>query len=347
MDSNLSMKVINPHMIVLARESRGMTQQELAEKIDSYKVYISRLERGQAEVNDTLLERLSEATGYPIQFFYQPGEPLPLYMAYRKRQHVPAAVLNPIEAQVNIVRLNVELLTTLRSMTPPQLPLYDPEDPAKAAALLRKEWLLPAGPIEELMSLLELKGIMIQELDFNTTRVDSRSLTTENGFPLIILNTALTGDRQRFSLAYELGHLLLHRGLTLDPESNISRKANVFAAALLMPEEDIRPDFVQGITLPLLASLKKKWQVSMISLLYRADDLGFLTANQKRYLLQQFNQQGIRRHEPAELDVEPETPGSLQLLAEEYRSRQGLGVMEMAALLSLDVSEYIGWYTRA
>jgi len=38
------MKVINPHMIVLARESRGMTQQELAGKIDSYKVNISRLE---------------------------------------------------------------------------------------------------------------------------------------------------------------------------------------------------------------------------------------------------------------------------------------------------------------
>jgi len=81
--------------------------------------------------------------------------------------------------------------------------------------------------------------------------------------------------------------------------------------------------------------------------MYRADDLGFITANQKRYLLQQFNQQDIRRHEPEELEVQPETPGSLHLLMEEYRSRQGLGVTEMAALLSLDVSEYIGWYTRA
>lgn len=347
MDSNLSMKVINPHMIVLARESRGMTQQELADKIDSYKVNISRLERGQADINDALLERLSDATGYPIQFFYQPGEPLPLYMAYRKRQQVPAAVLNPIEAQVNIVRLNVELLTTLCGMKPPQLPHYEAADAKHAAGMLRKEWALPQGPVHDLMALLESKGILIQELDFNTTRVDSRSLTTENGFPLIILNTALTGDRQRFSLAYELGHLVLHRGLTPEPEGNLSRNANVFAASFLIPEEDIRTDFAQAVTLPLLASLKKKWQVSMISLLYRADDLGFITANQKRYLLQQFNQQGIRRHEPAELTVQPEMPASLQLLAEEYRSRQGLGVMEMAALLSLDVSEYIGWYTRA
>ena len=41
----------------------------------------------------------------------------------------------------------------------------------------------------------------------------------------------------------------------------------------------------------------------MIALLYRADDLGFVTANQKRYLLQQFNKLKIRRREPQELDV--------------------------------------------
>jgi Zn-dependent peptidase ImmA (M78 family)/transcriptional regulator with XRE-family HTH domain len=341
------MKVINPHMIVLARESRGMTQQELADKIDSYKVNISRLERGQAEVNDTLLERLSDATGYPIQFFYQPGEQLPLYTAYRKRQHVPAAVLNPIEAQVNIIRLNVELLTTLGGMQPPLLPFYQNADPASAAQLLRKEWLLPKGPVDELLALLESKGIFIQELDFNTTRVDSRSVTTENGFPLIILNTALTGDRQRFSLAYELGHLVLHKDVISEEEGNISHNANAFAAAFLMPEQDIRPDFEHGITLPLLASMKKKWLVSMIALLYRADDLGFITANQKRYLLQQFNQQDIRRHEPEELNIEREAPAALCRLMGGYRLQHGLGLMEMAALLSLDIGEYIGWYTSA
>lgn len=341
------MKMVNPHMIVLARESRGMTQQDLADRIDSYKVNISRLERGQAELSDSLLERLSDVTGYPVQFFYQPGEPLPLYMAYRKRQHVPAAVLNPIEAQVNVVRLNIELLTTLRRMTPPELPLYDSHDPVKSAMLLRKEWCLPEGPVYNLMSLLESKGILVQELDFNTARVDSRSLTTENGFSLIILNTALTGDRQRFSLAYELAHLVLHRGLVPAPEHNISREANVFAAAFLMPEENIRSDFEPGITLPLLATMKKKWKVSMISLLYRADDLGLVTANQKRYLLQQFNQQDIRRHEPVELDVEPEKPELLYQLTEDYRCQRGLGVTEMAALMSLDISEYIGLYMRA
>ena len=70
-----------------------------------------------------------------------------------------------------------------------------------------------------------------------------------------------------------------------------------------MPAKHIIEDFKNGITIPILADLKRKWKVSMIAPLYRADDLGLVTTNQKRYLFQQFNQLKIRRREPIKLDI--------------------------------------------
>lgn len=130
----------------------------------------------------------------------------------------------------------------------------------------------------------------------------------------------------------------------ISSERNIIHEANAFAAELLMPAKEMKEDFKKGINIGALAELKKKWKVSMIALLYRADDLGFLTANQKRYLVQQFNQLQIRRREPRELDIAIEQPGLLKRWVATYRSQAKLGAVEMAALLCLNVDEFIELY---
>ncbi|RZK08540.1 MAG: ImmA/IrrE family metallo-endopeptidase, partial [Flavobacterium sp.] len=120
--------------------------------------------------------------------------------------------------------------------------------------------------------------------------------------------------------------------------------ANLFAAELLMPEEAIREDFKDGVSLPLLAQLKRKWKVSMISLLYRADDLGFLTPNQKRYLVQQFNQAKIRRREPVELDVAKEEPQLIRQMVIEYCQQEGLSLPAFTQILALELEDYLELY---
>jgi len=217
--------------------------------------------------------------------------------------------------------------------------------PASIAASLWKKWNIKPGTIPSLTHLLEDKGILINIFDFGTGRVDSKSIITNNGIPLIFLNASLSGDRQRFSLAYELGHLVMHTSAILQYERDITHEANLFAAEFLMPAKEIIKDFEPGISLSLLGELKRKWKVSMISLLYRADDLGLLTPNQKRYLLQQFNQLKIRRREPKELDVPVEKPTFLRKILADYRSKTNLSVMEVAALLALEVSEYLELYS--
>jgi Zn-dependent peptidase ImmA (M78 family)/transcriptional regulator with XRE-family HTH domain len=342
------MKSANPNMILLARESRGWTQQMLSEKINSYKANLSRLEKGDAQPTADILEAIAEATGYPVQFFYQRGDIMPTHLSYRKKQNVPSKIITPIEAQVNIMRMHIEFLTTALDITGIKLPAYcidEKNTPASIASSLRADWNIHTPVIPHLTQLLEGKGILIYAFDFGTTRVDSKSIITSNGLPLIFLNATLSGDRQRFSLAYELGHLIMHSSELLSHTADIVHEANVFAAEFLMPAGEIIKDFESGITLSLLGELKRKWKVSMISLLYRADDLGLLTPNQKRYLLQQFNQQKIRRREPQELDIAPEQSTRIRKMLADYRGKTKLSVVEMAALFSLEVSEYLELYS--
>jgi Zn-dependent peptidase ImmA (M78 family)/transcriptional regulator with XRE-family HTH domain len=338
---------INTQMIVLAREARGLNQNELAEKIKMSPTNLSKIERGDIGISEDLLEAIAGITSFPKHFFVQKGTIVPENLSYRRRQAVAQRLLTPIHAQVNIIKRHVEFLTSSLSIKGPSLPLMEvtaTQTPQIIAQKLRKKWDLSSGPLDNLTRVMEEHGIALMHLDFGTTRVDSKSVLTEDRHPIIFLNSAHTCDRIRFSVAYELGHLVMHTFSPVPLERDIAHEANLFAAELLMPSREIKSELKYGVTIPLLATLKRRWKVSMIALLYRADDLGLVTPNQKRYLLQQFNQLQIRRREPVELDIPLEQPRLIKRWIAEFRSKTKLGVMEMSALLCLNVDEFLELY---
>ena len=334
-------------MILLAREARGLTQTELADKLQLHKANISRLENGDTPVNEKILVAIADATGFPPQFFMQPGGPIPVTLSYRKRQQVPAKIISAIDAQINIIRSHVQFITRALQHQVPALPVYDvteEQSPAQIAILLRKKWNITVPIIDNLCKLLEQQGIIICSFDFGTERVDSRTMLTDDQYPIIFLNSGSLADKQRFSLAFELGHLIMHTFCIVPHQRDINHEANLFAAELLMPAKDIRKDLTEAITLPLLGELKRKWKISMIALLYRADDLGLLTLNQKRYLLQQFNEQHIRRREPPQLDVQKEHPQLMQHLLANFMKSAKLEIPQVCTLLAIESGDYKRYY---
>jgi Zn-dependent peptidase ImmA (M78 family)/transcriptional regulator with XRE-family HTH domain len=336
---------VNVAMIVLAREARGLAQNELAERIGMSPTNLSKIERGDIGISECSVEAIASVTGFPQHFFHQQGSPVPGTISFRKRQHVAQKLLTPIHAQANIHRRHVQFFTRALCIDLPDLPRLDHCSPAEAATKLRQKWNVITPVIDNLTRLLEAHCIPVVPFSFGTDRVDSRSMHTDDGHPIIFINETLLGDKLRFSLAYELGGLVMHSGGHLSPHRDLGHEANEFAAELLLPAEAIKKDFEQGITLPILGVLKKKWKVSMISLLYRADDLGYLTPNQKRYLLQQFNAAGIRRREPVELDIPVEKPSLVKQWIVAYRACTGLGTLELATILCLHVDEFIELYS--
>src|SRR5439155_22483179 len=62
----------NPEMVSLARESRGLTQIELARKLEVSQGYLSKIESDLLEPSLELVNRLARLLDYPSSFFYLP-----------------------------------------------------------------------------------------------------------------------------------------------------------------------------------------------------------------------------------------------------------------------------------
>lgn len=340
-----TIKMVNTNMLIIAREARSLNQIELAERIRMSPTNLSKIERGDIRITDELLNAIADITGYPQHFFRQQGEIIPPHLSFRKRHKVGQKHLSAINAKANIIGRHVQFLARAMNISQPLLPSSNTnESPQSTAIETRRKWSVASGPISNVIALLEKQGIVIAGFDFETQRVDSKSFFTDDKQPVIFFNNSLLGDRQRFTLAFELGQLVMYGDGNVSSKKNILHEANAFAAEFLMPAKDIKEDFKKGINIPLLAELKKKWKVSMIALLYRADDLDFITPNQKRYLLQQFNQMQIRRREPRELDIAAEQPKLLKNRIASYRKKTKLGIFEMAALLCLNSDEFMELY---
>jgi Zn-dependent peptidase ImmA (M78 family) len=96
--------------------------------------------------------------------------------------------------------------------------------------------------------------------------------------------------RQRFSIAHELAHFLLHSSsqhefvdktyLRYQDEATdpMEREADQFAGELLMPENAFRELVTQGITS--VTDLSDRFDTSSVAIRYRARQLGFTKAGQ-------------------------------------------------------------------
>lgn len=60
------------------------------------------------------------------------------------------------------------------------------------------------------MALLERAGVTVVVRNLGTDAQDAVSMWPPGTSPMILVNTGLSPDRTRFTLAHELGHLIMH-----------------------------------------------------------------------------------------------------------------------------------------
>jgi Zn-dependent peptidase ImmA (M78 family)/DNA-binding XRE family transcriptional regulator len=334
-------------MIILAREARGMSQQALADKLGISRANMSKLEAGEVGFTSDYAKAIGKYTKFPVSFFMQTEEVLPEHLIYRKREKLANSIASPINAKMNIVRFNIQTIIYGLNVKHVDLRIFqvtEDNTPQKIAQALRKEWKIKDVVIPDMIQLLEGRGIPVMAFPFNTDRIDCRTVITKTMFPVFVYNNQLLGDKLRFSLARHLGHLVMHSFNRIGWDTDITHEANQFAAEFLVPEKEVRKDFDKGVTIASLADLKLKWKVAMISLLFRADDLGYLSANQKKYLLSQFNEMMIRKREPIELDVAISEPKLIRQWIEKYKQKVKFEDSQMAGLLRIKPEDYYEWY---
>jgi Zn-dependent peptidase ImmA (M78 family) len=285
--------------------------------------------------SEEVVQKLSEAVRFPAGFFYEKFKVLGLpHFHFRKRAKLGSKALARIGALINIRFQHISKL--LRSYERPiekPIPRFDLDEtgltPEKVAERARGYWMIPRGPIANLAGLIEEAGGIIVLCRFGTNLLDGISFRSEGMPPLFFMNRDVGGDRFRFSLAHELGHMILH-SVPKDDEK-MEDEAHRFAASFLMPAAEIRP-YLANPKLSALGRVKAYWKVSIKSLIKRAHDLKLITDNQYRWLNVQYSK-AFSTGEPVEVDLEK--PSLLRRMVEYHLRELKYTIQELATFLSI------------
>ncbi|WP_406510661.1 ImmA/IrrE family metallo-endopeptidase [Streptomyces sp. NBC_00212] len=336
-------------MLTLARDSRGWTQSELADhmsRVDGNRItqgYVSRAEAGRIPVRAERVYLFATALRFTPEMLCRVANTAGVGIGlihHRKRASLGAPALRRIHATLALTRLQVEAVTHAAALHRPHrfrpIGVNDFDTPADAAETLREEWNVPAGPIDDLVALLEDAGALVVVRDLGTTELDAVSQWPHDRTPLVLLNSTAPADRSRFSLAHELGHLIMHR----EPGEGRAQEtqADRFAAELLMPHEVILSELKPGIDVGRLMDLKARWGVSMAALIRRAVDLGVISEWQYRTLMVELSALGYRTNEP--IAIRRETPRHIPQAVIRLEGQHHLSATETAHLAGLGREEF-------
>lgn len=343
-----------------ARHMRGQSQRELARSASVSAQAISKYERDLDIPSSGVLIRLSKALGVGVEFFVRPKRVIKITPNYRKHCALPrkaettilARILDWLEKYLEIESILSTEEDEFRFKYPAGFPrtIGSMAEVEQAAADLRKAWDLGKDSIENLTSLLEDKGVKVGVIDADDN-FDACTFDAEGDGKLVIIVTRsdMPGDRQRFCLAHELGHLMLQPQDNLDSE----KAAHRFAGAFLVPEEVVQFELRterRNLSDYELHMLKDKYGLSMQAWIYRAKDLGILPEERATALFKMFRAKGWHLKEPGE-PYPPERPMRFERLVmgalaegiiSEKRASELLG-RPLEKFLSETAEEHGGW----
>jgi Zn-dependent peptidase ImmA (M78 family) len=268
---------------------------------------ISKYERGMDIPSSGVLLRLAKVFDVKIDYFLRPVTVTLSDPCYRKRRKLSAKECDQIHAQTQEW---LERYITIESLFEEQASFVYPdltrkiaaiEDAERVAQETRTAWNLGSDPISNLIEILEAHGIKVGMID-SVDEFDALLLWANERIPVMVVQSNVDGDRQRLSLAHELGHLILEI-----PEGwsnkDAEKAAFRFGAAFLVPASAARQELGERrsrLDLYELHLLKHKYGMSMQAWIFRAHDLGILSDLDATRMYRWFNSHGWREKEPGD-----------------------------------------------
>lgn len=317
-----------------AREARGMTKVTLGELIGVSSTTVTNYECGRSEVPSEKISAISTYLRQPLEFFFTPptegvSHPESIrFRSLRMAQRKKAPLLTRLSWLEELVSL-VDRYVSLPAVNLPEPAFRDASGrlPVEViegyASQIREMWGLKPGPIRDLVFAAESNGVLVQHFRFEPEEIDGVSKWMQTlKRPIMILNAARSNMvRTRFSLAHELGHIILHSRLQ-DSEvvalghKVIEGEANQFASALLLPREPWMLEARRARTLSAFQALKPRWKVSIKAMLYRSRTLGLVDPERYTQLSKQYSSRRWNHGEPFDNEWIPEEPVLLRESAE-------------------------------
>ena len=282
-----------------------MTKKGVAERVNLSTNTIHRYETGELNPSDENVRQIAAVLEFPIVFFQGEediDQPRIDNASFRGLASKTEKVMKAALQSGTLAYLFDDWISERYNRVQLDLPEYPAEmKPQLAAKLLRQEWRLGDKPIENMVHLLEAKGIRVFSLAENNKDIDAYSVWRDD-VPYIFLNRFKSAERSRFDAAHELCHLCLHKhgGATAEKKNSpIEKDAQAFAGEFLMPDADIKSVIKAPIfSVEDLLPYKRRWRVAAVALAYRLFELGLIKQSRSNSFYVEMSRRGWLTNEP-------------------------------------------------
>jgi Zn-dependent peptidase ImmA (M78 family) len=342
--------------VKLARSAAGLSLRDLQARIGNRvsAQAIGKYERNEDMPSSGVLIALGDALGVSLDYLAGDREMVLEGVDFRKKQitrkkeqaQIAAKTLHVIERYVILEEILGLPSAEWDQPREAPYPIREIADADRAARSLREYWDLGIDPIPNLVDLLEERGIKVVVVD-SAVNIDGLAANVrrpgKSPVRIIVIRKGLHGERQRFSLAHELGHVVMEAG---GDDKFREKAAHRFAGAFLMPAEVLWSKVGKhrsSIGWSELFALKELLGASVQAIAYRCRDLGIFPAALWQRLFREFSRLGFRTppgYEPNHL--KEEEPRRFERLCYRALAENAISEAKAAELLGITVRELNG-----
>lgn len=337
--------------LIRARKAAGLSMNSLAAAVGVSANAIKKYEHGSNMPSSANLLKLAKALQVRTEYFFRPVKIELKGVEYRKQSDTPKKLLNQINGDViDQAERWTELLDVYPDSVQPipsfALPANLPQqlDNLEAveaiAELMRHEWSLGLNPIHDMTDTLESKGVMIISTAVETSKKFNGLAGTLDTTPVVVISTHQPGDQQRFTLAHELGHLVLQNRLADHLDEEIA--CDHFAAAFLLPASALNQHLGtnrRALEAQELHLLKHEFGLPMLAILARAGHCKIITNSLQKHYATRYRKMGWRAQEPG-TPYANETTFLYKQLVYRALSEDYIGESKAAEILGIPLSRF-------
>lgn len=336
-----------------ARLSANLTLKQLGELVGVSHTAINKYEKGLLTPSSSILYRLARACNVRTEYFFRTHHIELISPEFRKfsafgkkaEEALLIRVKALVEQRIALFNAFPELPFALFQV-PKSLPdrITAMDDVEEVADRLREIWQLGFNPIAHLTDILEEHGLLVIDIEEKNPKFSGMTAIArtpeQQEFIVIVVSNSHDGDRQRFTLAHELGHLILKGKLAenLDLEKACDRFAGAFIAPRIAVKQSLG-EYRHALEWQELYALKHEYGLSMMGWLFRAKQCQVIDHTVYDKLVRQFSARHWRTKEPWE-PLPQETPQLFKQLVYRALAEQHISEEKAAELLDMPMMQF-------
>jgi Zn-dependent peptidase ImmA (M78 family)/transcriptional regulator with XRE-family HTH domain len=291
----------------VARKMNGFSLQDLSDAINNKlsKQQLNRLETGDAKPDSEIISLLSKSLKVNSNYFFRETTVSLEEVRFRKLKKLPVKEQDRVTAQtIDFLERYFELedlygLNNTIKFKPKSFKITNSTDVEVAAQQLRQKWSLGTDPLPNIVEMLEENNIKVFRVKVDKS-FSGMSTILQDKIAVVVLNKNedIPVVRKRFTALHELAHLYLD--LTNFEDKECEKMCDLFAGAMLLPEEKIKQYLGEKrgqIFSKELLMIAELYGISLSAIMYRAFTLNIISASYHKFFMIKYNQYNTKAKE--------------------------------------------------